>query len=97
MYTKALKVMQNQTISPWKKLMVWNGVQNFYFGIRWHLLRQKILAKRVPAARVIAMHVYTAEVGRGESVCISIDTAGAPCFPSTMLHTSEMQKYFCIF
>lgn len=74
MYTKALKVMQNQTISPWKKLMVWNGVQNFYFGIRWHLLRQKILAKRVPAARVIAMHVYTAEVGRGESVCISIDS-----------------------
>lgn len=34
MYTKALKVMQNQTISPWTKLVVWNGVQSFCFGIR---------------------------------------------------------------
>lgn len=33
-----------------------------------------MLAQRVPAARESVAHVYTAKVGRKESVCVSIDS-----------------------
>lgn len=96
MYNKALEVMQNQKISPQKKLVVWNGVQSFYFGIRMAPAVKRDPCKKSSCSQ---SNCYARVHSRSEKVFVSalVLTAGAPCFPSTMLHAFEMQKCFCIF
>lgn len=67
-------------------------------ALGWDLLWQEIPVKRVPAATVIAVHVYTAEVGREESVCISIDSYSQSILLSflnvTCFWNAELFLYF---
>lgn len=96
MYNKALEVMQNQKISPQKKLVVWNGVQSFYFGIRMAPAVKRDPCKKSSCSQ---SNCYARVHSRSEKVFVSalVLTAGAPCFPSITLHAFEMQKCFCIF